>query len=296
MDTYIKNLESEGRKVEFVDSKQGFILRLDGHSFSRFTRHLEKPYDIAFSQAMIETALELRRFFNATTSYTHSDEITLYFPSVFSAEKNSTHSFGGKVTKLITYSAGLASTTFTLVFTRILLEQGRKDIYDFVCSYKPHFDSRIMIIDNPIDFAKHDIFRSQMDCFRNTISGIAMYFFSKKSLHKISTKKQLERLKEKGVVISTIPFYLRHGIYIKTILIETNTIVNEETIKITRKRPVFIGHRAREDDETVSFLTSKYFEGNIPEEHIDFTIDNTFIKLDLSKDFDAIKEIQSLKE
>lgn len=295
IDTYIKDLETRGRAIEFVNPKQGFILRLDGHSFSRFTKPLEKPYDMAFSKAMIETALELKLAFNATTSYTHSDEITLYFPSVFSEEKDCDHMFGGKIMKLVSYSAGLASTTFTLSFIRILKEQDRDDIIKFVVEYKPYFDSRIIVVNDPAIFVKHDIFRSQMDCFRNTISKIYMYVFSKKMLHKVSLKEQLQKIKEKGIDVSTIPFHLRHGVYIKMILVEINVEVKGKKVKAIRKRPVFIGHRARENEESISFLTSKYFEGDIPSEHIDYVLRDNKVIIDLSKDFDRLRAIQVFK-
>lgn len=61
---------------------ESFVVRLDGRSFSKFTKKFFKPFDIIFVKAMCKTMIDLVEEFDAQTGYTHSDEITLIFNSI----------------------------------------------------------------------------------------------------------------------------------------------------------------------------------------------------------------------
>lgn len=65
----IKGLEEQ------LDSEippyESFILRLDGVSFSKFTKHLIKPYDYCFVHAMLLTASDLIKQFSPQLVYCH---------------------------------------------------------------------------------------------------------------------------------------------------------------------------------------------------------------------------------
>ena len=64
---------------ERIDPSKPFVMRLDGHGFSKFTRGLHKPYDYNFHKAFVNTASLLMKEYHADTAYTHSDEISLLF-------------------------------------------------------------------------------------------------------------------------------------------------------------------------------------------------------------------------
>ena len=74
----IKTYESKFT-AQKIDPSLPFVMRFDGHGFSKFTGGLHKPYDYNFHQAFINTAIALIREFRADTVYTHSDEISLLF-------------------------------------------------------------------------------------------------------------------------------------------------------------------------------------------------------------------------
>ena len=57
------------------------LARIDRKNFSRFTRNMDRPYDIRLSQRMIETTKHLVKESNARIGYTQSDEISLLFYS-----------------------------------------------------------------------------------------------------------------------------------------------------------------------------------------------------------------------
>ena len=123
---------------------EAFIIRLDGRSFSKFTKKLFKPFDVNFVRAMSYTMKDLVVKFEAQTGYTHSDEITLIFaPTCTLEEYNqvnqvnqetnqetnqvnqetnqkvksetrsiSSHLFDGRVQKLITLTSAYCSVRF----------------------------------------------------------------------------------------------------------------------------------------------------------------------------------------
>lgn len=62
-----------------IDPSLPFVMRLDGHCFSKFSRGLHKPYDYNFHRAFLNTTIRLVKEFGADTGYTHSDEISLLF-------------------------------------------------------------------------------------------------------------------------------------------------------------------------------------------------------------------------
>ncbi len=84
------------------------VIRVDGHSFSRFTaERFDKPFDIRFHTFMLQTASALLEHFNAVYAYTESDEISILLPPNFDL-------FSREHEKLVSLSAGIASATFTL--------------------------------------------------------------------------------------------------------------------------------------------------------------------------------------
>ena len=66
---------------------ESFVIRLDGRSFSKFTKGFSKPFDINFIKVMSMTMGDLVKKFEAQTGYTHSDEITLIFAPRCSKEE-----------------------------------------------------------------------------------------------------------------------------------------------------------------------------------------------------------------
>jgi tRNA(His) guanylyltransferase len=83
------------------------IIRLDGRAFTGFTaKHFDKPFDERLRDLMIEAAAALLLDFQGLYAHTFSDEISV----VFAPDWNI---FSGRVEKLVSLSAGLASAAFT---------------------------------------------------------------------------------------------------------------------------------------------------------------------------------------
>lgn len=96
------------------------IARLDGRGFTRLTKEtlkLDRPFDLRFRDAMIETARHLMNCgFNMSYGYTESDEISLLL-------QKDEGSFGRKTRKLISILAGEASASFSMAM-------GSKGVFD----------------------------------------------------------------------------------------------------------------------------------------------------------------------
>eukprot|EP01133_Synstelium_polycarpum_P013665 gene13665-16093_t len=135
-----------------LPSNVPFIIRLDGHGFSKFTKKFVKPWDIRADVLMKE--------FNPNCIYTFSDEISMCFTSIpdeeylekiTAAGAKTLLPYNGKVQKLLSLSAGIASTAF---YKSIVAQNydttDDKDarVHKHVQESMPHFDSRIFTLPN----------------------------------------------------------------------------------------------------------------------------------------------------
>ena len=105
-----------------------FIIRIDGVSFSNYTKGMVKPFDPRLTDAMVKTTVDLVQKFNAVLGYHQSDEISLLFPKIEENAKKSknvpVHFYKGRVQKLSSVTASYASVRFnyymnTFVFLQL---------------------------------------------------------------------------------------------------------------------------------------------------------------------------------
>ncbi len=96
------------------------VVRVDGHSFSRFTSaRFEKPFDERFHDLMVQTTKLLLEQIGGIYAYTESDEISLLLPPSWDL-------FDREHEKVVSLSAGVASSAFSLA-----------------CGAPAHFDSQV---------------------------------------------------------------------------------------------------------------------------------------------------------
>ena len=69
-----------------ISKNEYFIIRLDGHNFSKFTKIFNYPYDELFRNAMVTTCMQLMDEFNPVFAYTQSfaNGTVLIAASIFS--------------------------------------------------------------------------------------------------------------------------------------------------------------------------------------------------------------------
>jgi len=213
-----------------VPAQDIMVVRLDGVSFSKWTRGLDSVFDLVFVRAMILTMNDLLKNFRATTAYTHSDEITLVFaaqPATFLANGKplhvGTHIYGGRVQKLVSVCSSFAAVRFNWHF----IDQSNKAYpKEGVNHYKNRqkklniacFDGRVLSFP-PLEtheLANHMLWRSVFDCFRNCTSSFARAFYSAKKLHGVNCQTMIKNmLQEHKFDFNTVPPYLKHGVWAK---------------------------------------------------------------------------------
>ena len=207
-----------------IDPSLPFVMRLDGHGFSNFTRGLKKPYDYNFHLAFTNTTKELMKEFQADTGYTHSDEISLLFypkQTRNDAGWREPH-FGGRIQKVITIASAFFTMTFNNELKTIFADKndeyiGKEYAYDRMMSGKAYFDCRIFQVPNDVEMFSYMFWRSKVDCKRNHDFDLARRHYSKSELDKTNTNDRIKLLLDKDINWDEEPACFRHGSFIKRV-------------------------------------------------------------------------------
>ena len=155
------------------------IIRLDGKAFHGLTQACEKPFDEKFSKAMVDTANYLCCEVQGTKcAYIQSDEISLLLTDFDTLTTEGW--FDYNLQKMVSISAGIASSFFSLKWLRIVV-----------------FDSRAFNIPKE-EVCNYFIWR-QKDWERNSIQMLAQAHFSHKQLDRKNSSDMHEMLHGKGV-------------------------------------------------------------------------------------------------
>jgi tRNA(His) guanylyltransferase len=198
--------------------------RIDGRGFSSFTRGMARPYDEQMQAAMIATTKHLVAESHARIGYTQSDEINL----VWLAEgPGSEIFFAGKVQKMASVLAGLA----TAAFTRAVI-----DSLQPLCSYAdrmPHFDARVFQVPTKEEAASLFLWREQ-DATKNAVSMAARAYYSHKQLDGKSGPEKQEMLFAAGVNFNDYPASFKRGTFVRRETFE-RAFTAEELARIPEK-------------------------------------------------------------
>lgn len=199
LSTKIKSYEEEYRF--FIEETKHTVIRLDGDSFSKFTRGFEKPFDKALVYAMKETTKDLFKRFNCVFAYTQSDEITLVIPKGRVLYK-------GQIQKITSITAGFTSTRFNHHLKKYLSEK-LQDKLGFAW-----FDSRVFGIETEEDVLSTVLWRTR-DAERNSVSMLAGCYYSDKELWKKNSLDKKEMLLKKDISWESLDDGLKYGYFFK---------------------------------------------------------------------------------
>ena len=178
-------------------------VRLDGKGFSKYTKHLEKPYDINFCAIMIEVTKHLVEYSSACIGYTQSDEISLIFYS-----KNIENSvfFDGKIQKMTSVLASVATAVFNKLANERLPKESIKE-YAF-------FDCRAWNVPNKIEACNVLLWR-EYDATKNSITSACASLYSHHEIMNKHSGQKLDMLLEKGVNWNQYPNFFKRGSYVQ---------------------------------------------------------------------------------
>ncbi len=245
---------------------EGFIIRLDGRSFSRFTKSFSKPFDINFVKAMSMTMRDLVEKFEAQTGYTHSDEITLIFNSINDDELEiKIHIFDGRIQKLLSLTSAYCSVRFNYHLEKIIDSSDFKyndNLIKVIKSHQQMFDARILKFskDKMYEILNHQIWRSVHDCNRNAIQTYTYTNYSTKEVMNKNTTEMIEMLKTKNINWNDIPTFIKHGIYCKKILVDKAIGEPSNENKVLRSEYVFKQFKINFSTDNLNMLLNKYWD------------------------------------
>ena len=194
--------------------------RIDGRSFSKFTRGMRKPFDQQMTYTMIETTKYLVEKTNARIGYTQSDEISLVWLAEGPREDIF---FSGKIQKMVSVLASMATAKFN---ASIWPEEYSKRL--------PHFDARVIGLPNKTEAANMFLWRA-MDARKNAISSVAQSCFSHKQLQGKNQNDMLAMLDEIGVYFDTFWDEYKYGSFVRRSTVKRH-LTEEEIARIPSGR------------------------------------------------------------
>ncbi|KAF1929984.1 uncharacterized protein M421DRAFT_419018 [Didymella exigua CBS 183.55] len=236
------------------------VLRLDGHTFSKFTSHFCRPFDQRIHDAMIATSTDLLKYFPAATvAYTQSDEITLVFPT-------GVQGFNDRVQKLSSLAASYCSVRFNAHLTTFLAANPEPKVKDsaFDKMGTAHFDARFFAVPTVQEAFNCVLWRCRNDAVRNSINAFARTLYTSTQMHGKTANELKDMMKtEKGVIFEdAVPRWAVEGSLLKREQVEHQG-VNKKTGKVERT----LRTRIRIEDrgviayssESLRLVTDKYW-------------------------------------
>lgn len=188
----------ESRTKILLPRRTYTVIRIDGKGFSKYTRSLNKPFDLDLAHDFDETSKVLcSEIMGCKLAYTQSDEITLIL-SDFDGPMTDAW-FDANLQKMCSVSASIATAAFNR------LRSARN-----VDSRPAYFDSRVFTIPQRDDVVACLMWR-QADAIRNSISMVARTVMSHKEMDGIGVARLKDIIVEKGVDLSSFPVGLLQG-------------------------------------------------------------------------------------
>ena len=191
----------------FVPIDKILCVRIDGKGFSKFTKGFKKPFDDVLGGVMVNTMMNLVKDTHASIGYTQSDEITLIYTP---GEKSSEYIFGGKVSKINSILASIA----TYHFNATLSECVRMDKPAF-------FDCRAWAVPDLVEASNVLLWRGQ-DARKNSISSLFRWTAGHSKMHGLSGEEMKALLKSDYFIDwDKLPNKYKYGTYAKPVTVES---------------------------------------------------------------------------
>jgi len=206
-----------------VSIDQILCVRIDGKGFSKFTKKFKKPFDDILGGVMVNTMMNLVKETHASIGYTQSDEITLIYTP---GEKASEYMFGGKVSKINSILASMATHYFNY------------DLAACVHVDKPaFFDCRAWAVPDLVEASNVLLWRVQ-DARKNSISSLFRWIAGPSKMYGLSGEEMKALLKSDYFTDwDDLPNKYKYGTYAKPVTVESY-LTQAELMKIPEhKRP-----------------------------------------------------------
>lgn len=175
------------------------VARIDGRSFSKFTKDMKRPFDHEMTQMMTTVTQYLVEHTGADLGYTQSDEITLVWKN---PTGNSEIWFGGKLQKMVSQLAAQATVFFNFELAY--------SSYSNKFTSLPTFDARVWFVPCIHEACNAVLWRIK-DATKNSVSMLARSHFSAKELHRKSGEMMKKMLLTKNQSWEDVKPEYTHG-------------------------------------------------------------------------------------
>lgn len=230
-------------EVNYIIPKEEYLIcRIDGHHFSSFTKGFDKPFDEALSNAMVATTRDLHARFNCYSSFTQSDEITLFIPALKDSKDNYIeHQFGGRTDKINSLVASFTIMCFNKHLASEYEKEKSQHYDNFEDSFRltseeqessnhlkrfrgklgeAYFDCRCFGVPTIEEAFNVFMWRSR-DCIKNSKSMMAQAYVPHRELQGKNSEEQISYCLEKtGNDWNQIEERFKYGVLVKKELYE----------------------------------------------------------------------------
>lgn len=183
------------------------MLRLDGKAFHTYTKGLERPFCPELVNIMDTTALELcRSIQGAQIAYVQSDEISIFIHSYKTYDSQIW--FGGKIQKIVSVAAAIASSIFTSESWR-LRYPGDLGFNNGSGIRPACFDARVYVV--PESEVCNAFICRQQDATRNSVQMLARSLYSHRELEHKNNVQLRQMCLDKGHSWDEIPTQQKRG-------------------------------------------------------------------------------------
>lgn len=197
----------EGVWGQVLPPRMPVMLRLDGKAFHSYTKGLARPFCPELVEVMNITAQKLcKEIQGAQIAYVQSDEISIFVHNYKTYDAQAW--FGGKIQKMVSVSAAIASATFTAESWR--LRDPGDTVPNKASLIRPAcFDSRVYVL--PESEVCNAFIWRQQDATRNSIQMLARSLYSHRELDHKNTSQLQELCFQKGQNWNDIPTQQKRG-------------------------------------------------------------------------------------
>ena len=244
-----KNLEDKCRYYQSLTNYKltpncCILVHIDGKNFSKLIKNnFKKPFDNDFIDMMNKTALYLcNNVQGCKLAYVQSDEISLLITDYDTPDTDIL--FGGRLCKIQSILASLATSEFNRLFIKYQLEKTLtsddyrfENVIDKLINMKlAQFDCKAWVVPNENDVFSSFLYRN-IDCVRNSKQQTAQTWCSHKELMGKDTDEQIEYLlKNHDIDWNTFENGKKYGRFITKVKQHFTTIVKGEKIEYDRNK------------------------------------------------------------
>jgi tRNA(His) 5'-end guanylyltransferase len=186
-----------------LPARMPMIVRVDGKAFHSYTLGLTRPWDDTFISVMNDTAVALcEEIQGARLAYVQSDEISILL--VDYAQLNTQAWMRGRLQKVVSVAAGLASSRFTWASWRMHADGMARHAA---------FDARAFVL--PREDVNNYFLWRQQDATRNSMQMLARSLYSHKECFQKDNAELQEMCFQRGQNWNDLPTSRRRGRVVK---------------------------------------------------------------------------------